>query len=207
MEFVRNGCVWNACNILCVISQFLGILHRRWNFDGTTEAEVGVALLVDHLLNFTLGEVSGVHRNRVVNWQGSSCLGVVVRDHVEVKRLVAIVLNDTGVNNCSRAWIDDVAVNSLEEASCDSLVNENIQDLRVVVLVEPSNSLLKSTVWTLEFKNFPLVSWSSHSISEDDDLLRSPSIVGLDKLVKRILHEFSDDSLSLFAIQLLLLLF
>ena len=55
-------------------------------------------MLVGQLAHFLFSKRGSVHGHLVVHGKRCGSLGVVVRDQVEVKRLVSLVLNDTRVH-------------------------------------------------------------------------------------------------------------
>ena len=120
--------------VVGVRGDHLGVLHASWNFDRASEAVVVVALVIGDLLDFSLGQVHGVDDDGVMNWLGGGGSWVVVRDHEEVEEALAIVFDDTLIDNGARTRVADVTVGSLEESERHLLINEDEEKFWVISL-------------------------------------------------------------------------
>jgi hypothetical protein len=102
--------------VMGVCGNHLSVFHTGRNFDWTSESEVVVALVVCDLLDFGLGQVHGVHDDRVMNRLGSGSSGVVIGDHEEVKEALAIVFNNTLIYNRTWTRVADISVGFLKKS-------------------------------------------------------------------------------------------
>jgi hypothetical protein len=92
--------------------------------------------MVSNLLDFRLGQVHGVHNDRVMHWLGSGSSGVVIGDHEEVKEVLTILFNNTLVNN--RAWtrVADAAVGFLKKSKRHLFIYKNKEKIWIISFCE-----------------------------------------------------------------------
>lgn len=119
--------------VICIVSYLLRIHGRCRCFDWSTKTKVSIALLIDEVLDLLLAQTCGVHGDLIVHWL-CTCRGwVLIWHEIEVEELLVIRFNNTSIHQCPRAWIDVIAILLLEEADGLFLVDEDIENLRVVV--------------------------------------------------------------------------
>ena len=126
--------------------------------------------MVGKLLNLLLGHRCSVLNDVVVDGEGGgdSCsMGY----HVEVETLlIAWVFNKALINDCPRCWVFINIVSLFGEPGVDSLVNQCVENTRIVVWRKVLNHM--NDVLYFVVNNLSLVTRAADTISIDGNLSR-----------------------------------
>ena len=157
------------CNL---VSIHAGSRHLDWS----SPVEVVVAKVKSELFHYLLCQLRVVEGHIEVSWEHTA-LSSELRNQIEVVLFVRVfILNDLGVNNAARWWIDQCSLSIVnEEPLSDSLVDYDQSDgwflgTLVVHLVDH----------LLELSDLLLNDLSSHGITDtvsvDDEVVREHSL-------------------------------
>ena len=118
--------MFNFIIVNCVLCNFLSIKCSCWSLNWTTKSIIIVALMISHFNYLLFFQACGVNHNLVVDWSSWCCSGILISNHVEIKILVTIIVNDIRLNNCSFDWILFRFVSDLEESGDIVFVNKYV---------------------------------------------------------------------------------
>ena len=160
--------------ILHIVAELVGVHADHGYLDGAAEVVVVVAQVIGGCLELNLCQLRRIVGNSEEHrLRGGNC--GTVRDHVEVKKLVALILNEASVHNGTLAWVKVVHTLLVEEAMLHIAVNYAINDLGFVAL----GGLLEHVYDLLDLFGlyFSSQAGPTSAISVNDDLLRQHLIV------------------------------
>ena len=119
--------------VVCVVCELSGVHRSSWHLHRTRETLVLITHPVGQVLDLVLGHLARVVDNIVVNRESRGARRVVVRDHEEVEELVVTSVHNDGIDDCARGRIDIALTSWLEESTVSVLINQDVDDLRIVV--------------------------------------------------------------------------
>lgn len=192
MEVAVQPLTGEDFQIVRIVCDLVGIHDGAGNLDRAHEVEVVVAQVICELFNLALIHQSRVFDDEVVHGQ-SSRNRRFVGNHVEIKGAIAIcgsMLNKTGIHDSSWGRVSVSVTLFLNQSRVDSLVDEAVQDLRVVVLHEVSNGLLDCGLFIAD--HFFLVTRATDSISVDRDLIGQALVTEV-VILESLTHEIGYD--------------
>jgi hypothetical protein len=175
--------------LLGIGAELVSVHAHHWNLDRAGKVEVVVAEMIGRSLKLLLVHAGGVI-DRSIKYRLSSGDCGLVRNQVEIKKLVALVLNNGCVDNCAWARVQEVLVGLREQTVLNVSVNETIEDLRLVTW----RSVLQKISNHVHFKLLYLSSKSgtTHTVSVDNNLLRKVFVVFLE-LTHRLIDELLEN--------------
>lgn len=124
-----------------VVGKLVCVHDGGWHLDRTLEPKVAVTLMVRHVLNLISAQLSRIDHHFVVYRQCGGRRRILIGNHKEVKNFLVLLSDHLGVDHGSWTWINHVSVESLEESSGHSLVNENEEESGTVSWLELLNGL------------------------------------------------------------------
>jgi hypothetical protein len=160
--------------ILHVVAELVGVHADHGYLDGAAEIVVVVAQVIGGCLDLNLCQLRRVIGNPEEHrLRGGNC--GTMRDHVEVKKLVTLILNETSVHYRSLAWVQIVHTLLVEEAMLHIAVNYAVNDFGFVAL----GGLLQHVYDLLDLfgLHFSSQAGTTRAISINDDLLRQHLVV------------------------------
>ena len=95
--------------LLDIGAELVSIHAHHGNLDWTSEVEIVVAEMIGRSLKLLLVHASGVINRSIEYWLSSGDSGLM-RNEVEIKKLVTLVLNYCCVDNCAWTGIQEVLV-------------------------------------------------------------------------------------------------
>jgi len=119
--------------LLCVCADLMGVHAYHRDLDWSRKIKVVVAQVVCSSFEILLIQGACVIGDTVKH-RLSSSYGSLVRDQIEIEKLVALLLNNTGVHTGSWAWVEAVPVLLVEESVLNVSIDEANDNLRLVVL-------------------------------------------------------------------------
>jgi hypothetical protein len=185
---------------LDVVAELVGIHAHHGYLDGPAEVVVVVAQVIGGCLELNLCQLRRVVGDPEEHGLGGGNCGTV-GDHVKVIKLVALILNETGVHDGSLAWVNVVHALLEEEAMLNVAVYYAVNDLGFVALgglLEHMHDLLD--LFGLHFSS---QAGSTGAISVNDDLLRQHLVVFL-VLADHFKDELADHGSAALGYQVLL---
>jgi hypothetical protein len=162
--------VGSALVLLGVGTDLVGVHAHHGDLDRTSKVEVVVAQVIGRCLEILLVQCRGVVGNSIEDWLSSGYCGLV-RNKVEIEKTITLELNDSLVDTCAGARVEDIIVALLvEESVLNVAVNQAVDNLGLVAC----SSGLKHVTDDLNFVVLDLLGHggTTHTVSVDDNLLR-----------------------------------
>lgn len=170
--------------------------------------------MINEFLNFMLCQSSCVHHHFVMDWKCSGSFRIVVCDHEEIEDSVDVLGSTTTtilfynclVNHSTWRWVDYAPVNSLKKSCAYSLIDKDMENLRIIIRCKSFNSALEWAIGSFIFNDELFRGRTTDTVSVDHDQTWPFSSVYIYIFLKCSFEELLKDLLSFLAYRGFLLL-
>ena len=128
MKEVRETFIGHKFVLLSVEGNLVSIHADHGHLDGTSKVKVIVAQVVGVGLKLILIQARCIISHFVKDWLGCSDSSLV-RNQIEVKLSISLILNKSLVKDSARTWIQAVTALFVEKSVLNVSVNKAINDL------------------------------------------------------------------------------